>query len=333
MHALDISPRYWLFMILLGVLVGMSLGVMVWQLGIMDWRSDLVFGIVGGFTVTLLAAIFVTLANRLLRFVTHPVIAYTAGFFATFMAGFLGFWLIYQSTFIFEFKIIPLKNPLLFSMAVGMVSYLIGLMLFWIVRQQIRHDRLQKELLAAQIGMYETQLNPHFLFNALGAVTETMHNDLELADDAMLRLSTLLRRAIRAQSRIPLSEELKNIEDFVWLQNLQAPGEIALELDVPKQFTLCLVPKFSLELLVENAIKHGKYSGRTLHVRVEARLDETGRLEIKVGDDGRGFEVLQYGMGLENLKKRLWLLSQARLEASSGNGKTRFIMKGLTCTH
>jgi len=325
MREFDLTIRRgeWYLIYLLGLLVGAGLGLMLWQLGIGAPSANLFTGAASGLAITLFASLFVEYLNPRLASLPAPL-AYGAGFVFTFLSGFLGFLAVYALLTLADAAPALATSPWLFAATVGLLTYLIGFTLYLLVQQKNRRDALQKDLTQARLAMLEEQLNPHFLFNALNAVSATMYKDVDTADRAILKLASLLRKALDGSSLIPLQEELEHCRDLVWLHALQCEAKITLTYDIPDALEKLPVPKFSLELLVENALGHAMIPGRDLEIRVTFEKRPDGSVAIAVCDDGRGFESIKKGIGLTNLEKRLQLLLDGSLEIRRENGRSCF---------
>lgn len=163
----------------------------------------------------------------------------------------------------------------------------------------------------AQLQLLRTQLQPHFLFNALNAISELIHEDPERADLMVGRLSDLLRASLDAHDRanVTLNEEVELLKCYLAIQDVRFAGRLVASLDVPSDEGAVRVPFLLLQPLVENAIEHGvvpRAAGG--HVGVTARL-RGGRLTLVVEDDGVGWSAgAEEGIGLTNTRARLMSL-------------------------
>ncbi len=148
--------------------------------------------------------------------------------------------------------------------------------------------QLEAKLAQAKLQALKMQLNPHFLFNTLNAVSALMHSDPTTADRMLVKLSNLLRLSLE-QSReqeTSLNQELGFLEGYLEIEQLRFGDRLKVIIDVPKPLLEALVPTFLLQPLVENAIKRGisdRASGGTINIR--ARV-EGQRLCLEVADDG-----------------------------------------------
>src|SRR3954463_11510339 len=195
--------------------------------------------------------------------------------------------------------------------------------------QERREARLESLLARARLEYLEAQLQPHFLFNALGAVSELAHEAPQTALRVLRQLALIFRGALTARrGEVTLGEELVAIEPYLDIQRLRFPDWLSISYDVAGDTLDCLVPRFVLQPLVENAIRHG-LTGRVAAgcIEISSRLAQ-GRLILRVADNGVGLrQVLTrpgYGIGLTNVRERLATLygagEQLRLVDAPGGG-------------
>jgi two-component system LytT family sensor kinase len=176
----------------------------------------------------------------------------------------------------------------------------------------IRSSQLEARLIAAQMAALRQQLQPHFLFNTLHAISALMHRDVEAADRTLMQLSDLLRMTLEhvGQQEIPLHAELAFLSKYLEIEQTRFADRLVVRFDIEPETLDTLVPTLLLQPLVENAIKHGvsKKTGPG-HVRVSARRDHD-KLWIEVRDDGLGLsetalDALQKGIGVSTTRARL----------------------------
>jgi LytS/YehU family sensor histidine kinase len=164
----------------------------------------------------------------------------------------------------------------------------------------------------SRLRSLETQLNPHFLFNALNSIAELIHQDQDKAEAAILKVSTFLRNTMDEKALIPLSDEVRNVRDYVELENIRFSGLIHLHIDEP--MPKINVPKFSIQLLVENAIKHGFIAPKVLHISLSYDMSEN---KLILQNDGKAMKSTSFGTGLTNLSQRLKLLCKGTIEVTN----------------
>ena len=191
----------------------------------------------------------------------------------------------------------------------------IGASVFGSYRARIKEAddllRIQElEVSRARLASLESRIQPHFLFNALNSIASLIREDPDRAERLVGQLASLLRSSLDTQeaSLISLEREMKLVEDYLEIQQARFGGRLRFALDIPPALGSAAVPPFSVQTLVENAVKFAvspRLEGG--QVRVEAR-ERSGRLVISVTDDGPGIAAgapLPKGHGLDNLQSRL----------------------------
>lgn len=207
-----------------------------------------------------------------------------------------------------------------FKWPVHFVTYLFLIALLLLVRSSVRTGKLQEGLAEAQLLNLRTQLQPHFLFNALHTVGALIRrDDREGAIDTLVSLSDLLRRSLShaADDEVTLREEIDFLHVYMQVQRARFGSRLRTTVDVAPDMWEERVPFLLLQPLVENAIHHGVESGvGEGEVGVRARRED-GLLHILVEDRGPGFdeEDIGAGVGIPNLRRRLAALygERARL--------------------
>lgn len=146
----------------------------------------------------------------------------------------------------------------------------------------------QKDLNDTRLSLYQTQLNPHFLYNTLDSIkwSAKIHQIDEIASMAG-NLASILRKSISGNQFIPLKNELETVENYVSIQRIRFSGKFVYEAEIPPQLEDCIVPKLLLQPLVENAILHGLADREAGSILIYA--DQVGpNIHICVTDDGCG---------------------------------------------
>jgi signal transduction histidine kinase len=192
--------------------------------------------------------------------------------------------------------------------------------------RKVREAELETRLREAQLHALSAQLDPHFLFNALNTVSSLMYEDLKRTDRLLSDLGKVLRASLDADGPTwTFAEELRHTECYVGILLARFGDRLAWVIDVEEGLGTARVPRFVLQRLVENAVKHNPDPER-LAITVKARA--TGDLmEIEITDDGRGFAdpdaaKAARGFGLRGLEESLTLLhgERAALELANNEG-------------
>jgi sensor histidine kinase YesM len=190
---------------------------------------------------------------------------------------------------------------------------------------QLTAAELQSQLIHAQLQSLKGQLQPHFLFNTLNAISSIMYEDVKKADAMITRLSAMLRMLLEhsQNQKTELKHELDFLNLYLDLMRARFEDKLFVEVHTESGHENALVPNLILQPIVENAIKHNdlENSDRT---KVRVRIyHEDSFLIMTVQDNGPGFNgdtagLLSKGIGLSNTRERLQRLygNNQRLEFS-----------------
>jgi sensor histidine kinase YesM len=165
-------------------------------------------------------------------------------------------------------------------------------------------------LVQAQMQALKTQLNPHFLFNTLNAISELVYSAPKIADKTITELSDLLRITLEKDNaqEITLKDEIEFLQKYLNIQQTLLEKRLKVQIDIAPETLDALVPNMLLQPLAENAIRHGLAPRERGGVLSLASARRNGNLEISVRDDGIGFEPdwqVKGGVGLTNIRARL----------------------------
>jgi LytS/YehU family sensor histidine kinase len=177
---------------------------------------------------------------------------------------------------------------------------------------ELRASELQSQLMSAQLNALKMQLQPHFLFNTLNAITVLVRQQKGKDAEQMLgHLSDLLRRVLEDvdTQEISLRRELEYLQLYLAIEQVRFADRLRIELSVDPEAQEALVPQLILQPIVENAIRHGiGRSSSAGEIRINtSKVD--GKLELRVQDDGPGLSPRDpshdQGIGLANTRARL----------------------------
>jgi sensor histidine kinase YesM len=170
---------------------------------------------------------------------------------------------------------------------------------------------VERQLAHAHLQRLQMQMEPHFLFNTLNAITSLMvQNRNKEAINTMTHLGDILRASLqrKAPGKVPFAEELRIVESYLAIQQVRFAGRLEVRIDATDEALDGLVPCFLLQPLVENAIQHGiapKRQGGSIETSVKRVGD---KLWMQVRDDGSGAAGIStkgHGIGLQNIRERL----------------------------
>ncbi|MGD1961297.1 MAG: sensor histidine kinase [Fulvivirga sp.] len=182
--------------------------------------------------------------------------------------------------------------------------------------------KLEAEVQQAELMALKAQINPHFIFNALNSIRSLIAEDADSARFALTKLSNLLRYAIQFQARelVEVKEEVEIVKGYLTLEKIQLENRLQIEWSVSDKVLEYKIPAMSVQMLVENAIKHGiSKLARGGLVRISATENGPGEFQILVENSGRldaNKSINGTGIGLSNVESRLKALlnSQATVE-------------------
>lgn len=194
--------------------------------------------------------------------------------------------------------------------------------------RESQQARLAAQLAEARLGALRMQLNPHFLFNSLNAITVLVRDQNTRDASRMLELlSGVLRQVLKSEKRqeVTLEEELRFTEQYLAIEQVRFSDRLQVCWSVEPVIREALVPGFILQPLVENAIRHGvaKRTGTGL-IEITARQCD-GSVVISVQDNGPGYHpTTAGGVGLVNTRSRLETLfgevAQLQVVDAEGGG-------------
>ena len=176
---------------------------------------------------------------------------------------------------------------------------------------EIEKLELENLLQEAELTILKNQINPHFIFNALNNIRSLVMENPQKAREMLSHISDLLRYSIQFKptETVTLDKEVEIVTNYLELQSIHFSDRLSFNFDIDKSTKNALIPPMSIQLLVENAIKHGislDPKGGTL--KIISKLYEN-ILEINVKNTGRlNHGSKPEGIGLENLIKRLNIL-------------------------
>ena len=175
--------------------------------------------------------------------------------------------------------------------------------------RELRQAKLETSLAEAQLQNLRLQLEPHFLFNALNAISAAIYENPQVADEMIGRLGELLRRVLKddRSQLIPLDRELETLQLYTRIMEVRLEDRLAVDVDVEPGTERALVPQLILQPLIENSIRHGMDSNFEVRIVIQAQR-EGDSLKLSVRDHGLGIDgskPLNKGIGLRNTAERL----------------------------
>lgn len=207
-------------------------------------------------------------------------------------------------------------------------------------KEEIEKVEMEKQLSGARLELLKSQINPHFLFNTLNMIACMAKLEEAATTERMISsMSSLFRYNLKTSEQVvPLARELKVAQDYMYIQQMRFGSRIRYSCDLTVDAEKAMIPAFTLQPVVENAIVHGlskKEQGGRVHIRIWKK-DKT--LVISVADTGLGMsgerlaEVAEamkerrtskIGIGLGNIYKRIHMMykeGEFRITSREGRG-------------
>lgn len=224
------------------------------------------------------------------------------------------FWILYQQQPYFAAKM-PAAG-LYWALLIGSVTHIIAIIINegWFTYRQwkeaiIDAERLQKINWESRYEGLKQQVNPHFLFNSINTLSSLIHEDKAGAGQYVKEMSQVYRYLLRNNDDelVPLEAEIRFIQSYFHLLKTRFGSGIQLKIDVPQKFLTNLLPPLTLQMLVENAVKHNHVSKDSpLQISIgctkEGWLSVSNNLQKKLG------KVESTGIGLANIQEKYKLL-------------------------
>jgi hypothetical protein len=322
---LYISKKDWGFISVVSLLLSSLVSLLLYRLFDLDTISGVFFGIFSASCIFGMVYLLINLNNYYILPKIDKSWWNTSSFLHSFCGGYFGMKLSFMLLDSVEFLFIPhfIENLEFIASIIGLSTYLVGYIIYRFVQAKNIQNKMDKMLLKARLSTLEAQLNPHFLYNSLNTITELIHIDQDIAEKAVINLSKYLRIGMKESSLVPIKEELEFVKNYIELQKIRFCIEYSLVCD--EKTKDIMVPKYSIQLLVENSIKHAFKNQKDFCIDVECKECD-GYYSIEVRDNADEIKNLKYGIGLKNLDERLKILTNAKLEYK--NSPKRFIIKG-----
>jgi LytS/YehU family sensor histidine kinase len=214
-----------------------------------------------------------------------------------------------------EYGYLPVRYPMEFAHL--FIFYWVGVSLIYFFHEirfarerEIQQAKLEASLSEAQLHNLRLQLEPHFLFNALNAISTAIYEDPRAADEMVGRLSELLRQLLKNErsQQIELAREIELLQLYIRVMQARYEHRLQVSIEIDGATTSALIPQLILQPLVENAIRHGMDP-----VTFEVKLSVVARIEddsvfVVIRDRGPGIDpsgALIEGIGLRNTRQRL----------------------------
>ena len=262
-----------------------------------SWESNLAARFAADFLINTIVAIVLSSAILMLVLVLHRGLTTADA------------WFEYRETFI--------KLGVLASISV-LVYTLLSVMFYayyHYAEGQIASVKLDRKQLKLQFAALKNQLSPHYLFNSLNTISSLIHKDPEKAESYIRRLAETYTYVLNTKNNrlVPLENELEFVKAYYYLLRVRYETGLKLDINVPDQLLEYQVPPLTLQILVENAIKHNVFSQEhPLSIYLGA-VDNTD-LKITNNKTESPDDVQSSQIGLKNIQERYAFLTQDKIK-------------------
>lgn len=202
------------------------------------------------------------------------------------------------------------QNRLLGCLLVSFICYVVYHVVFtseMLQRSRLEIEQLKQVNLRAQVIGLQQQLSPHFLFNSLSTLKGLTPD--ETSKEFIMHLSTIYRYLIVSGERqiVTLSEELDFVKAYIFIQQKRFGAALQIQMDIPNQYLTVQLPPLSVQLLIENAIKHNAFSHDS-PLSVIVNIDADQNLAVMNDRREKTKTPESLGLGLQNIRERYKLL-------------------------
>jgi two-component sensor histidine kinase len=180
-------------------------------------------------------------------------------------------------------------------------------------------EKYKKESAEFEFEMLQAQINPHFLFNSLNTLSSLVYEDPDRSAEFIRKLSDVYRHVLdsRQKELIPIREELAFIRSYVFLLELRFDKKLSVELEIDERLYDNRIAPLSLQMLIENAVKHNVVSDkRPLKIRI---YNDDTHLVVENAMQAKANKEKSNGMGLKNISSRYLALSGKEVIVRSDN--------------
>ncbi len=318
--------------ILANVVMGVLI-IVIFMHGAFDSYRNFLTGLFWAFSICITQWSGAILVNFLIdlkiRWIDQPILRSVVGLIALIGNSVIAFALVQFIMLYLVYHILPadawqmVSKSVIFTLLISFFMSLtftaVGFFKAW-KKALIQTEKLKAEMMAYKYESLRNQLNPHFLFNSLNVLSDLVYADQAMAVKFINQLSELFRYVLdnRDKELVPLKEELDFMHSYVYLLKTRFEDKLELEMDLQAGPDEMIVP-MTLQLLVENAVKHNEVSEAfplQIHIRRnDAFLEVENSLRVKrVGENSKN-------TGLKNIIQQFSYFTDRQIEILDSGGK------------
>ncbi|MFD0792725.1 sensor histidine kinase [Mucilaginibacter litoreus] len=287
--------------------------LITWLIGTCSWVFHITAANILNYVVPQYTKTHLRIAMQMMVYAVLTQLMCISLFFAYKGAGFIRFqfnWSNYSPLFITGFLI-----------NVVATSFHEGIKLFdkWKI-SLVETEKLKKINLQSQLDSLKNQVNPHFLFNSLNCLSSLISSDPDKASEFLDEMSKVYRYLLRSNEfeLIPLSSELQFVHSFFHMLKTRYGDGIELHIDVADNKQDLLIPPLTLQMLIENAVKHNTIL-KNRPLKIDIKTDEAGFLTVINNRQKKVSKVLSNKIGLQNIIAKYELLNHSGVIINQDN--------------
>lgn len=245
---------------------------------------------------------------------THFLLRFISGFFLNGILVLL--FSITASVLLLEVRnddVIKMGILLIITLFISEIFYGLFYSYRYYAKTQVESMRLERLQLELQFNSLKTQISPHYLFNCLNTVSSLLFKDTAMAEQFIRRMADTFRYVIDNQKEklVTVSEEIEFVKAYYYLLQARYEQHLTLEINLPKNLFNTLIPPMTLQLLIENAVKHNKISKeQPLLIYISAQ-DNTQIIVSNSKTTSTKAESLQ--IGLNNIVNRYQFFTDGKV--------------------
>lgn len=193
--------------------------------------------------------------------------------------------------------------------------------------QELEIQQAEQLIAKAELETLQAKINPHFLYNSLNSIAGLIHDEPDKAESMVLSLSDLFRYSLNTQgkSTTTVKEEIKMVNTYMDIEKTRFEEQLEYTVNIDPEAEHYLIPRFLIQPLVENAIKHGTSKIEKGKLALTVKKLESG-LVIKISDNGPDFPLqMSNGYGVRNVREKLNLLFPDKNEIIFNNHPQKYI--------
>lgn len=257
----------------------------------------------------------------IIRLCATSIIYMSYAFVALFILVYL-YWMLYSDATVEHIPWKALVSYTFLPMGIGLGFMALFTTRSWLMewkKSALEAEKLKNEKISSLYQSLKDQLNPHFLFNSLNVLSNLVYEDADKSAEFIQKLSKIYRYVLEVQNEelIRLDRELQFAQNYLDLQQVRFGDSLQVKISVESTDHVYL-PPLSLQLLLENAIKHNVASNaHPLHISIERKNQElwiSNSIKLKLNQEDEST-----GVGLENIRQRYLMLSNKVIHISQNN--------------